>query len=313
MFSIQGFLTCQSKLPMNYKHLSQVERYQIYALMKAGHDQTQIAKLLDRHKSTISREISRNRGLKGYRPKQACAIATKRSEKCRNAATVPPWVAEQAACLLKLQWSPEQIAGKLPVSHETLYLHVYSDKARGGTLWKNLRCQKQKRKRYAGGRDRRGQIPHRRPLSDRPVHIELRKQVGHWECDTVIGANHKGAIVTMVERKSGFSVIVKVSQKTSELVSRAIIEGLRPYMVRVITLTYDNGKEFAGHIQIDQALNSTSYFARPFASWERGSNENFNGLLRQYVPKKRSLNTVTEDEITMIQNRLNNRPPEFDS
>jgi IS30 family transposase len=308
MFSIQSFLTCQSKLPMNYKHLSQVERYQIYALMKAGHDQTQIAKLLDRHKSTISREISRNRGLKGYRPKQACAIATKRSEKCRNAATVPPWVAEQAACLLKLQWSPEQIAGKLPVSHETLYLHVYSDKARGGTLWKNLRCQKQKRKRYAGGRDRRGQIPHRRPLSDRPVHIELRKQVGHWECDTVIGANHKGAIVTMVERKSGFSVIVKVSQKTSELVSRAIIEGLRPYMVRVITLTYDNGKEFAGHIQIDQALNSTSYFARPFASWERGSNENFNGLLRQYVPKKRSLNTVTEDEITMIQNRLNNRP-----
>jgi len=308
MFSIQGFLTCQSKLPMNYKHLSQVERYQIYALMKAGHDQTQIAKLLDRHKSTISREISRNRGLKGYRPKQACAIATKRSEKCRNAATVPPWVAEQAACLLKLQWSPEQIAGKLPVSHETLYRHVYSDKARGGTLWKNLRCQKQKRKRYAGGRDRRGQIPHRRPLSDRPVHIELRKQVGHWECDTVIGANHKGAIVTMVERKSGFSVIVKVSQKTSELVSRAIIEGLRPYMVRVITLTYDNGKEFAGHIQIDQALDSTSYFARPFASWERGSNENFNGLLRQYVPKKRSLNTVTEDEITMIQNRLNNRP-----
>jgi IS30 family transposase len=308
MFSIQSFLTCQSKLPMNYKHLSQVERYQIYALMKAGHDQTQIAKLLDRHKSTISREISRNRGLKGYRPKQACAIATKRSEKCRNAATVPPWVAEQAACLLKLQWSPEQIAGKLPVSHETLYRHVYSDKARGGTLWKNLRCQKQKRKRYAGGRDRRGQIPHRRPLSDRPVHIELRKQVGHWECDTVIGANHKGAIVTMVERKSGFSVIVKVSQKTSELVSRAIIEGLRPYMVRVITLTYDNGKEFAGHIQIDQALNSTSYFARPFASWERGSNENFNGLLRQYVPKKRSLNTVTEDEITMIQNRLNNRP-----
>jgi IS30 family transposase len=308
MFSIQSFLTCQSKLPMNYKHLSQVERYQIYALMKAGHDQTQIAKLLDRHKSTISREISRNRGLKGYRPKQACAIATKRSEKCRNAATVPPWVAEQAACLLKLQWSPEQIAGKLPVSHETLYLHVYSDKARGGTLWKNLRCQKQKRKRYAGGRDRRGQIPHRRPLSDRPVHIELRKQVGHWECDTVIGTNHKGAIVTMVERKSGFSVIVKVSQKTSELVSRAIIEGLRPYMVRVITLTYDNGKEFAGHIQIDQALNSTSYFARPFASWERGSNENFNGLLRQYVPKKRSLNTVTEDEITMIQNRLNNRP-----
>ena len=308
MFSIQGFLTCQSKLPMNYKHLSQVERYQIYALMKAGHDQTQIAKLLDRHKSTISRELSRNRGLKGYRPKQACATAAKRSEKSRNAATMLPWVAEQAACLLKLQWSPEQIAGKLPVSHETLYQHVYSDKARGGTLWKNLRCQKQKRKRYAGGRDRRGQIPHRRPLSDRPSHIEARKQVGHWECDTVIGANHKGAIVTMVERKSGFGVIVKVAHKTSDLVSRAIVERLQPFANRVKTLTYDNGKEFAAHIQIDQALNSTGYFARPFASWERGSNENFNGLLRQYVPKKRSMNTVDEEEITMIQNRLNNRP-----
>jgi IS30 family transposase len=132
--------------------------------------------------------------------------------------------------------------------------------------------------------------------------------VGHWECDTVIGANHKGAIVTMVERKSGFGVIVKVAHKTSDLVSRAIVEGLQPFANRVKTLTYDNGKEFAAHIQIDQALNSTGHFARPFASWERGSNENFNGLLRQYVPKKRSLNTVTEDEITMIQNRLNNRP-----
>jgi len=270
--------------------------------MKAGHDQTQIAKLLDRHKSTISRELSRNLGLKGYRPKQACATAAKRSEKSRNAATMPPRVAEQAACLLKLQWSPEQIAGKLPVSH------VYSDKARGGTLWKNLRCQKQKRKRYAGGRDRRGQIPHRRPLSDRPSHIEARKQVGHWECDTVIGANHKGAIVTMVERKSGFGVIVKVAHKTSDLVSRAIVEGLQPFANRVKTLTYDNGKEFAAHIQIDQALNSTSYFARPFASWEPGSNENLNGLLRQYVPKKKSMNTVDTEEITMIQNRLSNRP-----
>ena len=308
MYRIQGFLTWQSKLLMKYKHLSQAERYQIYALMKAGHDQTQIAKLLDRHKSTISRELIRNTGSRGYRPKQACEFSAERAQNSRNAPTVEPWVREEACSLVRMQWSPEQIAARLPISHETLYQHVYADKAQGGVLWKSLRCQKQKRKRYAGGRDRRGQIPHRRPLSDRPVHIELRKQVGHWECDTVIGANHKGAIVTMVERKSGFSVIVKVSQKTSELVSRAIIEGLRPYMVRVITLTYDNGKEFAGHIQIDQALNSTSYFARPFASWERGSNENFNGLLRQYVPKKRSLNTVTEDEITMIQNRLNNRP-----
>ena len=176
---------------MKYKHLSQTERYQIHTLMKAGHDQTQIAKLLDRHKSTISRELSRNSGSRGYRPKQACEMSADRAQNSRNAPTIAPWVREEVCTLLQIQWSPEQIASQLPISHETVYQHVYVDKAQGGTLWKNLRCQKQKRKRYAGGRDRRGQIPHRRPLSDRPLHIEARRQVGHWECDTVTGANHK--------------------------------------------------------------------------------------------------------------------------
>ena len=308
MFSIQGFLTCQSKLLMTYKHLSQAERYQIHALMKAGHDQSQIAKVLDRNKSTISRELSRNTGSRGYRPKQACEISADRSQNSRNASTVASWVKDEANAMLRVQWSPEQIASKLPISHETVYQHVYADKAQGGALWKNLRCQKQKRKRYAGGRDRRGQIPNRRPLSERPLQIEARKQVGHWECDTVIGANHKGAVVTMVERKSGYAVMAKVSNKTSELVSSAIVDKLQPLAVRVKTLTFDNGKEFAGHVYIDEQLKSTAYFARPFASWERGSNENLNGLLRQYVPKKRAMSTVTDEEIRMIQNRLNNRP-----
>ena len=308
MFSIQGFLTCQSKLLMTYKHLSQAERYQIHALMKAGHDQSQIAKVLDRNKSTISRELSRNTGSRGYRPKQACEMSTYRSQNSRNASTVASWVKDEANALLRVQWSPEQIASKLPISHETVYQHVYADKAQGGALWKNLRCQKQKRKRYAGGRDRRGQIPNRRPLSERPLQIEARKQVGHWECDTVIGVNHKGAVVTMVERKSGYGVIAKVTNKTSELVSSAIVDKLKPMAVRVKTLTFDNGKEFAAHAHIDAQLQSTTYFARPFASWERGSNENFNGLLRQYIPKKRSMSTVSDEEIKMIQNRLNNRP-----
>jgi len=308
MFSIQGFLTCQSKLLMTYKHLSQAERYQIHALMKAGHDQSQIAKVLDRNKSTISRELSRNTGSRGYRPKQACEMSAVRSHNSRNASTLAPWVKDEANALLRVQWSPEQIASKLPISHETVYQHVYADKAQGGALWKNLRCQKQKRKRYAGGRDRRGQIPNRRPLSERPLQIEARKQVGHWECDTVIGANHKGAVVTMVERKSGYGVIAKVTNKTSELVSSAIVDKLKPMAVRVKTLTFDNGKEFAAHAHIDAQLQSTTYFARPFASWERGSNENFNGLLRQYIPKKRSMSTVSDEEIKMIQNRLNNRP-----
>jgi len=308
MFSIQSFLTWQSKLLMTYKHLSQAERYQIHALMKAGHDQSQIAKLLDRHKSTISRELSRNTGSRGYRPKQACEISADRAQNSRNAPTVEPWVREAACALLCIQWSPEQIASQLPISHETVYQHVYADKAQGGMLWKNLRCQKQKRKRYAGSRDRRGQIPNRRPLSERPLHIEARRQVGHWECDTVIGASHKGAVVTMVERKSGYAVMAKVEKKTSELVSSAIVDKLQPLAARVKTLTFDNGKEFAGHAHIDQQLQSTAYFARPFASWERGSNENLNGLLRQYVPKKRAMSTVTDEEIRMIQNRLNNRP-----
>ena len=308
MFSIQSFLTWQSKLLMTYKHLSQAERYQIHALMKAGHDQSQIAKLLDRHKSTISRELSRNTGSRGYRPKQACEMSADRAQHSRNAPTVEPWVREAACALLCIQWSPEQIASQLPISHETVYQHVYADKAQGGTLWKHLRCQKQKRKRYASGRDRRGQIPNRRPLSERPLHIEARRQVGHWECDTVIGASHKGAVVTMVERKSGYAVMAKVEKKTSELVSSAIVDKLQPLAARVKTLTFDNGKEFAGHAHIDQQLQSTAYFARPFASWERGSNENLNGLLRQYVPKKRAMSTVTDEEIRMIQNRLNNRP-----
>lgn len=308
MFSIQGFLTWQSKLLMTYKHLSQAERYQIHALMKAGHDQSQIAKLLDRHKSTISRELSRNTGSRGYRPKQACEMSADRAQHSRNAPTVEPWVREAACALLCIQWSPEQIASQLPISHETVYQHVYADKAQGGTLWKHLRCQKQKRKRYASGRDRRGQIPNRRPLSERPLHIDARKQVGHWECDTVIGASHKGAVVTMVERKSGYAVMAKVEKKTSELVSSAIVDKLQPMAARVKTLTFDNGKEFAGHAHIDQQLQSTAYFARPFASWERGSNENLNGLLRQYVPKKRAMSTVSDEEIRMIQNRLNNRP-----
>jgi IS30 family transposase len=308
MFSIQGFLTWQSKLLMTYKHLSQAERYQIHALMKAGHDQSQIAKLLDRHKSTISRELSRNTGSRGYRPKQACEMSADRAQNSRNAPTVEPWVHEAACALLCIQWSPEQIASQLPISHETVYQHVYADKAQGGTLWKNLRCQKQKRKRYAGGRDRRGQIPNRRPLSERPLHIEARRQVGHWECDTVIGASHKGAVVTMVERKSGYAVMAKVSNKTSAAVGSAIVGELQPLAARVKTLTFDNGKEFAGHAHIDEKLQSTAYFARPFASWERGSNENLNGLLRQYIPKKRSMSTVSDEEIRMIQNRLNNRP-----
>jgi IS30 family transposase len=213
-------------------------------------------------------------------------------------------------CLLA-QWSPVQIANQVGISHETIYRHVYADKAAGGNLYQQLRCQKKRKKRkkrYASGHDRRGQIVGRRPISERPAHIETRSQVGHWEGDTVIGAAHKQAVVTLVERKSGYAVLAKVKIKTSDLVSSAIISKLSPMAPLVKTITFDNGKEFAEHARIDTALQSTTYFADPFASWQRGSNENFNGLLRQYIPKKRPLSTVTDKELRMIQEELNSRP-----
>ena len=293
---------------MTYTHLSQTERYQIHALMSAGQTQAKIAQILGRHKSTISRELMRGSGQRGYRPRQAQRLCDERSRCSRNALRIAPEVWDEAEALLGLQWSPEQITSHLPISHETVYQKLYADKVQGGHLWRSLRCQKKRRKRYASGHDRRGQIPDRRSITERPESVERRTHIGHWEADTVIGAGHQHAIVTLVERKSGFAVMAKVDRKTSEQVSAAVIDRLLPVAGRVKTITFDNGKEFAGHKLIDQSLGSTAYFADPFASWQRGSNENFNGLLRQYIPKKRRLSTVTDQELKMIEELLNHRP-----
>ena len=173
------------------------------------------------------------------------------------------------------------------------------------------------------GRDRRGKILGRRPICERPRHVEERRQIGHWEGDTLIGKRHKHAIVSLVERESGYAVLAKVEKKTADLVSAAIIKRLKPISNRVQTLTYDNGKEFAGkefagkefggkefadHGAIDRALGSTTYFADPYSSWQRGSNENLNGLIRQYIPKARPLSTVTDAELAKIERLLNTRP-----
>ena len=293
---------------MTYHHLSQEERYQISALLKAGLTLAQISANLGRHKSTISREISRNSGLRGYRPRQACLMAQNRAVNSRNARqiTYADWLCVEG--YLRDQWSPEQITSEVSMSHETIYRRVYVDKSMGGDLYKSLRCQRKRRKRYAGGRDRRGQILGRRPICERPRHIEERRQIGHWEGDTLIGKGHKHAIVSLVERKSGYAVLAKVENKTAALVSAAIIERLKPISKRVHTLTYDNGKEFADHATIDRALGSTAYFADPYSSWQRGSNENLNGLVRQYIPKSRPLSTVTDAELEKIERLLNTRP-----
>ena len=294
---------------MTYHHLrSREERYQISALLKEGLRQSDIAINLGRHKTTISREIARNSGLRGYRPKQANFLAQQRSTNSRNARQMDPsdWLLVER--YLQSQWSPEQISAKVPISHETIYRHIYTDKSFGGTLYSHLRCQKKRRKRYAVGRDRRGQIIGRRAISDRPAHIEERRQLGHWEGDTLIGKSHKQAIISLVERKSGYAVLAKVGNKTAHLVSSAIIDRLNPIAMKVQTLTFDNGKEFSDHAKIDSALGSISYFADPYSSWQRGSNENLNGLIRQYIPKSRPLSTVTDKELARIESLLNNRP-----
>jgi IS30 family transposase len=293
---------------MTYHHLSREERYQIFALLKEGLSQSDIAINLGRHKTTISREIARNSGQRGYRPKQANFLAQQRSVNSRNARQMDPsdWLLVER--YLQSQWSPEQISAEVPISHETIYRHIYADKSFGGTLYSHLRCQKKRRKRYAGGRDRRGEIIGRRAISDRPAHIEERRQLGHWEGDTLIGKSHKQAIISLVERKSGYAVLAKVGNKTAHLVSSAIIDRLKPIAMKVQTLTFDNGKEFSDHAKIDSALGSISYFADPYSSWQRGSNENLNGLIRQYIPKSRPLSTVSDKELARIESLLNNRP-----
>ena len=290
---------------MNYIHLTREERYQIYALKKAGHSQSEIAKVLDRSESTISRELARNSGKRGYRPKQAHAKSVER--RAINARTIDDATWQFAQEKLMEQWSPEQISGHAAISPETVYQRVYADKQAGGLLWKNLRCQKKRKKRY-GKMDRRGNIPNRQFIEDRPAIVDERKRIGDWEADTVIGKNHKQAIVSIVERKTGFALIRKVERKTAQAVSQAMIELLKPYRSQVHTITSDNGKEFASHEEIGKKLKADFYFAHPFASWERGTNENTNGLIRQYFPKNRDFTTITQKEIDTAMDRLNNRP-----
>ncbi|MDE3207674.1 MAG: IS30 family transposase [Pseudomonadota bacterium] len=290
---------------MNYTHLTQEERYQIYALKKAGLKQNEIANVLERSPSAISRELSRNRGGRGYRPRQAQSLAEAR--RAMNARRIDDATWQFAQAMLLEQWSPEQISGHAAISHETVYRRVYADKQSGGLLWKNLRCQKQRRKRY-GKAERRGIIPNRLSIEDRPAIVEERSRIGDWEADTLIGRNHKQAIVSIVERKTGFTLIQKVERKTAEAVSQAMTDLLKPYHRKVHTITSDNGREFAGHEAISRQLKADFYFAHPYASWERGTNENTNGLIRQYFPKERDFTTITQQEIDMAMERLNNRP-----
>ena len=313
----------------SYKQLTQEQRYQIYAFQKAGWSQVAIAQELAVHKSTISRALRRNCGQRGYRPRQAQARATARQQQRAARPRITPATWELVEAKLQEQWSPEQIAGRLRrtpstpstlstpstpstprgcVSHERIYQYIYADKRAGGVLHTHLRSQKQRRKRYGSGRSRRGQIAGRVSISERPALVERRERLGDWEGDTIVGKGHQQAIVSLTERFSRFTLLHKVARATAPAVSAAIREQLGPLAEWVHTLTSDNGKEFAAHQEIAVALQADYYFAHPYASWERGLNENTNGLVRQYCPKKSDFSHLDQDAMQAIAQRLNHRP-----
>jgi IS30 family transposase len=297
---------------MSYTQLTREQRYQIYALRQAGNNQTEMAIIIGCHKSTISRELRRNAGRKGYRSKQAHETAL--SRRClghRTRITQATW--ERIELLLQLQWSPEQIHGRLrlekqpTVSPEWIYQYIYKDKRRGGILHRHLRSQKKQRKRYAG-HSRRAQIPNRTSIDQRPKIVAGKRRIGDWESDTLIGARHRGAILSCNERKSKLTLLRKLESKGALEVKREFVDLLRPIADKVFTVTVDNGKEFCEHKAIAALLKTRIYFAHPYASWERGLNENTNGLVRQYFPKKTDFSQLTHADVQRVEARLNNRP-----
>ena len=298
----------------SYTHLTQEERYQIHAFMQAGISQDEIASLLKRSPSTFSRELRRNPELAGYRPKQAHRTAHLRARisRTRWRITTSQWSTIRE--LLRRDWSPQQIAERtrreqtLAISHESIYRCIYADQAAGGRLVRHLRGQKAYRKRYGSGRERRGQLPCRVGIEHRPAAVEKRKQTGHWEADTVRGQGRRGALLSLVERCSRLTRLAKLTRPTAAAVRLGVRRRLAPMVQAVKSITADNGKEFAAHQEIARDLKAKVYFADPYSAYQRGTNENTNGLIRQYLPKSRDLSTLTGAEIRKLENRLNHRP-----
>jgi IS30 family transposase len=301
-----------------YKQLTEEDRIEIYAMKQAGKQQNKIAAELGVHPSTVSRELARNTGLRGYRPKQAQQKTLHRRFTARKAVKMTPETVSYIESKLAKEHSPEQISERMKldpgwngptVSHERIYQHIWRDKAVGGVLYKTLRIggTKQRRKRR-NSRDMRGTIKNRVGIQERPDIVEKKIRIGDWEGDTVVGKNHQGALVTLVDRKSKLTMIGKVERYTAQAVEKAIISLMELLPRRNYTLTVDNGKEFASHESVSQTLRIRVYFADPYSAWQRGLNENTNGLIRQYVPKGSDIRTLTDDQIKHIMDRLNNRP-----
>jgi len=297
-----------------YRHLTNEERIVIKTLLQEGNSKQYIADYLGRNVSTIKREIIRNSGLRGYRPKQAQEKADERKSIARTQkinAEILEFVEEK----IIEKYSPEQVSGilkkklKVSLSHETIYQLILKDKEKGGELYKHLRINngEKNRKRY-GKKDFRGKIPGRIDIDERPEIVDKKERIGDWEADLVCGSRYRGFLVTLVERKSKFTLIGHVEKKTADTVSAEIVRMLSGVRHLVKTITYDNGREFCKHEEVNSVIGCDSYFAKPYHSWERGLNENTNGLIRQYLPKKTDLRKVPYNYIEFIQEQLNSRP-----
>jgi IS30 family transposase len=296
-----------------YQPLTQEERAQIEILKRDGKSNVSIAMLLNRHKSTIGRELKRNRSPNGYHHLAAQRKANQRRQKPRYQKMTPRAV-EHVESQLRQNLSPEQVSNTMVpsvgirVSHERIYQHIARDKQNGGSLYQHLRINYKRRYRRRNRRKGlwRTKIPGRVDIDQRPADVENRQEVGHWEADLVqVGGGH---LVTLVERSRRFLLVGSVSRKHAGLVHDEMLRLLRPFSNWVRTITYDNGAEFSRHEQLNQALGCGSFFARPYHSWERGSNENMNGLLRQYFPKHERGQQINSDKVRFVQDELNRRP-----
>jgi len=299
-----------------YRQLTQEERYRITAHLIAGSSRAEIARLLERHPSTIGRELKRNvTNHDGkYRAEKAHSYATVRRRTCRRGARFSAEDMARVAGLLRLRWSAEQISGtlrktgELRISAETIYRRIRWDKKIGGSLWRHTRIMsKFGRKRY-GRVNSRGVLLGKRHISERPSEVEGRRHIGHWEGDTVMGSDMRHCVLTLVERKTGYAIIKKLKTRTKDEVTRAATRAIRKHCRQFKTITFDNGTEFHDYAKLEERFPVKVYFATPYHSWERGSNENFNGLVRQYLPKGTCMSSVTQAQCDHIVDDLNNRP-----
>jgi IS30 family transposase len=302
---------------MLYRQITFAERYTLGLLRQRGLSAAAIARVLGRHRSTIGREVRRNGTPRDrcYRPQLADWYACgRRSHSRRNQQfTAATWARIQA--LLREDWSPEQIAGRLrldqelAISHETIYRYIWADKRAGGTLYQHLRgARKQRRKRY-GRYDSRGRLAGKRPISARPAAVETRRELGHWEADTILGASQAGpCVLSVVERKTGYLLLGQLRQRTSAAVNHRAQQLIAAQPHPVQTITVDNGTEFHDYAQLERATAARFYFATPHHAWERGTNENTNGLVRQYLPKRHSMAHLSQHDCNRIAAKLNRRP-----